>query len=355
MDHDHADAIASTKPTLDQWASLYEIAIEMKKLAPWDFLWDSDLITIQLPEREEPIFCSVMGRIGECYGIGVYTGYESLNGYYRLAKADITEENPNVSFLFLQNCLMVYYGDREELEKEDRDVLKALDIRFRGRNQWIYFRQMQTGYIPWFINAEEAELLTKTLQNLHLSCRCLAESKISVDFEGGETLYCEFSKENNQWLTISKPMPSIPIVKRKLVVTDDLMFARLKKQKKTTVQLEFEWTYFPSPIQENKEQRPYFPRMLLLVDKQSGFVFDTRLVDANQEIEHDVIDILNHYIMTNGRPSKIYVRNEEMSSYVDDFCTKLKIQLIEGQGVPAIDDVLTSMFAFFGEDNDDDM
>ena len=49
-------------PTMEQWAKLYDAAITIKQQAPWETLWDTDLITILLPERDEPVFISVLGK-----------------------------------------------------------------------------------------------------------------------------------------------------------------------------------------------------------------------------------------------------------------------------------------------------
>ena len=50
------------EPSLEQWAALYGAAQSLNALAPWRALWDTDILTLQLPGQEEPVFCSVMGR-----------------------------------------------------------------------------------------------------------------------------------------------------------------------------------------------------------------------------------------------------------------------------------------------------
>jgi len=58
--------------SIEQWNKLYEVTINIKKLEPWNYLWDIDIITIILPEYEEPFYCSVMGKNGQCFAISVY-------------------------------------------------------------------------------------------------------------------------------------------------------------------------------------------------------------------------------------------------------------------------------------------
>ena len=138
--------IGQSEPTLAQWAELYEAARSIRQLAPWQYLWDSNLVTLMLPGREEPVYCSVMGRNGECYAVGVYPGYESIMEYHRMARAPHDE----LSFIsvFDQNCLTCYFGDREEVSPKEREIMKSLNLRFRGRNEWIYFRSMAPGLYP---------------------------------------------------------------------------------------------------------------------------------------------------------------------------------------------------------------
>ena len=96
--------------------------------------------------KKEPVFLSAMGRNGECYGIGVYPGYRSIAGYYRLLESPDKAEQ--IDPLMFQNCLMCYYGNRDELAPQEREIIKALNLRFRGENNWIYFRSMEEGYTP---------------------------------------------------------------------------------------------------------------------------------------------------------------------------------------------------------------
>ncbi len=94
----------------------------LKMLSPWEFLWESDLITIQLPEHVEPVYCSVMGHGGESFGVGLYPGYESIAGFFRMKDSPPDEEN--WTSLFQQNCLMCHFGDREDVMPQDREVMK---------------------------------------------------------------------------------------------------------------------------------------------------------------------------------------------------------------------------------------
>ena len=137
--------IMRKEASLEQWKLLYEVAIKFKALKPWNYLWDTELTQIVLPEHEESFFSSVMGKAGDCFAIGTYAGVDAINGFYYII------DNPKISstqYIRYQNNLMCYFGNRDELSSKELKVIKNLGLKFRGKNEWIYFRSFETGYVP---------------------------------------------------------------------------------------------------------------------------------------------------------------------------------------------------------------
>ena len=66
------------------YRELYEITIKIKSMEPWKYFYDKDLISIIMPDRNEPVYCSIMGRGKEHYGIGVYPGIYHLYGLLKI-------------------------------------------------------------------------------------------------------------------------------------------------------------------------------------------------------------------------------------------------------------------------------
>ena len=60
--------------------------------------------------------------------------------------------------------LTVSFEDRKFLRKPDFQVIKELELKFRGRNSWPLFRSYQPGYLPWYLTKDEARYLTLALQ-----------------------------------------------------------------------------------------------------------------------------------------------------------------------------------------------
>jgi len=340
----------SKKPaeaTVEQWAELYEIAGNIKLLAPWDYLWDSDLITIMLPGEEEPICCSIMGRNGECYAIGVYPGFEAIMSYYRLART--TEELPQFLAGLEQKCLACHFGDREEVSDKDRETYKALGLKFRGRNEWIYFRSMEPGLYPWHLDSKQVDLMIQALGNLAMACMHLQEGKITVDFGGGQTLFRHYSPEKGLWLNMAAQMPPIPVKMTNLSVKDELLIASLRKAKQTKQRLEYDMAYLPFPVQERKQDRPYLPRSLLLVDSDSALILDQHMAEPDEDFIGNALRMLATHIEEHGRPAAVHVRDERMSCLIEDLCKKIGVKLIVGKGMPTMDAILSEIIELMGE------
>ncbi len=334
----------NSPPTAEQWEKLYEVALKIKQQAPWEALYDTDLITILLPEREEPVYISVMGRLGECYGIGVYPGYRSFNGLCRLMNQD--EEDSATNPLFYQSCLVCYYGDRDELDPKERAIIKDLGLKFRGANNWIYFRSMEEGYYPWFINAEQAELLIDALQNFYMAFQLMGQNDLTVDFENGETLLRFYSSEQQQWLNTVRQLPLPPKNVTKIQFKDELLLTRLKSKKVNRHNLELDILFLPSPVQESPQETPYFPRLLLLLNRDDGQLFCQALVERGMASAGAAINALIDYIIENGRPKKLFVRDCYFMEHVESFCSLIQVPLVCAEGMPVTDDIAEQLLDF---------
>lgn len=120
---------------LEKWKALYEVADRVKKLEPWKDFCDIDVIAIRTEKMKEPAYFSIMGNAGDCYGICVYEGNVALNQLMMV----VCQEQVNVSrelLAYKQTALACYWGNREELTKEQYNRIKELGYKYRGKNQW---------------------------------------------------------------------------------------------------------------------------------------------------------------------------------------------------------------------------
>jgi hypothetical protein len=322
---------------LKQWKELYDITFKIKELKPWEHLWDMDLIVIHLKGREEPCFFSIMGRAGECLGINVYTDNGGLNDFYDIVESAHNEISAEYALLN-QNSLCCFFDDRENVPKEQKKLIKDLGFKFRGRNQWIYFESYKSGYFPYIPDEEEVLLLTQCFRELLNAINYYLEEDINVDFENGEALIRKYSEEKKEWYCYAD---SILLYEREFPIfeiKDEVLLARLKKQKVIPAQLELDVFYTNIRLNEQDEfDRPINPKMVVIAEHNDGYIIGQHLNNPNDNDPVTMLNLLLSFIIEYGKPEKIYVTNPSLICAAEDLCDNLNIDLITDVHLSAIE------------------
>ena len=146
-----------------EWERLYELAVKLKALEPWEWMDEQDIFGVQNPENGEIGFVSIMGMLGEHLSMCVYLGAEGLHGYWDMSDP-ITDLENNPFAMFEVPQLQVSFEDREMLEKQDRDIIKKLGLKFRGNQNYPLFRSIKPGFMPYFVESEESRFLIYAME-----------------------------------------------------------------------------------------------------------------------------------------------------------------------------------------------
>ena len=144
------------------WKQLYDITLKLDKLEPWNYLGDTQLVTIQLKDREEPVFCSVMGKSSGERGIAVFDGVEGLGDFYMILGSE-EGDLPAQYLMDEHTSLTCFWGSMMNVPDEQRKVIDELDIRFKTISDWIYFVSYKKGYKPYQLDEDEVALLIRNL------------------------------------------------------------------------------------------------------------------------------------------------------------------------------------------------
>ena len=320
--------------SIRQWNELYEVTINIKKFEPWKYLWDMDIITIILPEYEEPFYCSVMGKGGQCFAIAVYKGFESINGFFKLADAKSIPPNQLIRY---QDNLTCYFGDREELSSKELKVIKDLGLKFRGRNQWIYYRSFKPNYTPYILEQDEVIELTYVFKNLFMSLKAMIEKNLKIDFEGGNSLYRMYDKEQDLWLNFEGPMQIPNRQSMTIIIEDELLIENIKKQKYLKNAVEFDTVFINSVVEDKKYERPIMPKMIVIADSKTGIMLHYNIMLPEDDEIKQIFDLFIDFIMNRGKPKTIYVRDEYIHDLLSDLCKKINTKIIISEELPSID------------------
>jgi hypothetical protein len=328
--------------TLEEWKNLYDIAISLKDMKPWEELWDMDLITILPYEKEEPCICSVMGKGGECYGIGTYIGIDAIDNFFQMAN---NQDVPSHQMIRYQNSSMCYFGNRDDLTKKELNIIKELGLKFRGKNNWIYFRVFETGYAPYMPDRSEVLELTDILGHLYMAIKAL-HNGIKVDFEGGKTLMRRFHEENNSWINYEMPV-FIPEIEYPVpVLEDQLVIKRLEKKPGDNSILEMDIAYLNSSINESGYDKPLIPRLCILADVRSGLLLSQDMITPEDDEVDMIFETIITYIAQRGKPKQIIVRDVHILSILMDLCKRVGIEIVTSEKLQVIDEFIESFYQY---------
>src|ERR1051326_7444971 len=150
-----------TPASTEESKTLFSLAARVKELAPWEWMDESEVFGVQNPETGELGFVSVMGMAGQHFAVAVYVGAEGLYGVLDFASQE-TITNPDQLLAIPQ--LQASFENRDTLDKQDRELIKRLGLKFRGAGAWPMFRSYRPGFMPWFVTSEEARFLAHALE-----------------------------------------------------------------------------------------------------------------------------------------------------------------------------------------------
>lgn len=327
-------------PSSREWQELYRAAGEFFQLRPWEWMDDSQLFGVLNPETEEIGYCCVMGALGELLALGVYLGAEGLDGYLAMRSGETGAGDD--ALLYHQLCLMASFEDRKSIEAADLKVIKSLGLKFRGRQSWPLFRSYRPGFVPWHVTGEEARFLTVALrQAVDVGRRVRDNEQLLEPPEDEVYLVRVPERREEQTAWVDRWMPPAPLKARAPVAIPAVDEQRLQEIKKTCVASPATWeidcSHAPFPI--GGEGRPYFPLLLLCVDRDTGLVLGFHLTKPETYLR-ELQDKVQGFFEDGGRlPQHIHVIEEELFDALLPIANVLGIRLRLVEELDCVDDV----------------
>lgn len=327
----------ATQATLEQWEELYDLAIEITKLKPWNAYWDMDLIAVETKKNEEPNFVSIMGKGGTCTGISVYRGMEGYSDFCQISNDDY-----NVPATFVmsdQNCITCYWGNRDEVDDDMYSIIKQLGLRFRGNGNWIYFKTFEKKSFPSLPNYGEVKMLIETYKGLIETLKH-EEYQESI-FDKGDIIYTQ-KDEDNHWFSYTVPRPMEPERYNTILINDTNLIDHFKNMDDSDLELAIDMDYMMVPTNDKGFERPINPLAYIVFDLRNDQILHFDLIHPDQEdyevIMNNFLGVIEHF----GKPKHVYARNPYILNWLDFICEKLDIPLVEDD-LEEIDDIFNML------------
>lgn len=334
-----ADYASSEEASSEQWLALFSVADELKKLKPWTWMKDDQIFALNHPSEDNLVYCSVMGASMQEFGLAVYIGDRGLSSLQKTM-----DMQPISELIYEQQSLLVSFSNRDELEQDDYKLIKALGLKYRGKKQWPLFRSFVPGYYPWFLNKQEVELLIAILPQVIEVCKQVKEKPSRVPAYDGETLACFDNSGQSQIITTEHPETE-ELVPNKHAI-DELLLQRMKKQlKRVDVPIEVDYFYFNEALQDFPEQRPYFPIMLLAIEREHRLIVYQEVIHP-AELQSIPECIVAMFHKLKALPTEIWIQRNALNTMIKPLTDKLNIKLRQFPELTYMSEVKKELFSF---------
>ena len=332
---------------LDLWRELYQAAASFQLLAPWQWMDDTHVFGINNEHGVRLV--TVLGNMGEVFGLASYRGSAGANFLLRLRSGQFAPESPDARFY--QDALLVDFVLRKDLRKEERAIIQQIDFQPPVRKPKLFpeFQSHKPGYVPWCIDEAEARLLLDDLRKavpfaeLLRTNLTLYDSHQENEFPFFPASVSEpLTLDQFEWHTISPvPPPADPPADTNAFDLPPLL--ALPQPPESA----WELTAFYSPTPVGEPPRPYYPKLALGVDAATGMILAFQLAAPDQTMAQAAARGLIQSIQASGhRPAVIKLDCINLMRALQPLANALGAELSQARSLPMANEARRALEAF---------
>jgi len=241
-----------------------------------------------------------------------------------------------------------------DLACEDLQVIQGLELKIRGSEAWPKFRSYKPCLVPWFLEPAEIDFLRVMLEQSIALLRDRGKiAEIRKAAHQDKILTRRAKKSGHDWVwsdcieSVPPPRP-LNIV---YMVSHDLVeeVSRLERRDQEIL-LDIEMLL--RPVKDKTDDRPFFPFLLMVVDKKSEFILHSDLLKAATGWERFLAEIPNTVLLALSRagfiPSQVYVRKPFLKEALLPLAKELNFRCRKIKKMPMVDEFIMESMSHRG-------
>ena len=337
-----------TPPSFPAMERLYGLASKLYGLRPWRVLDEDNLIAIRDSVSGELCYCSVMGALGEVFSMHAYIGTEGLRQFRKMQAEDFADPG---EFFAYTHCVYVEFVRKAELLRQDRELLAVLGHpQGRGVASPI-FRTMRPGFLPWFVNENEARMLAECIRAVIVVCAAVTHQEGTKFWELADTYPMVTRAEGAEPLyhveTFHAALPPESPVAPVRLPEETLLAVRAQDYVVRGV-MELDMTYSGAAIGK-KGQRNACASIALAVDTQSGIVLAPEIGESTIPAADMLAKVFLKAIQVSRTlPKEARVRSQKLKDRLDPLMESFGVTVRVASRLPASDEARSHLFGFLG-------
>lgn len=343
-----AELPGENPPSLSEMKTLYDLASEILAMRPWEYLDDTQLTLVQAGSHGELCYCCVMGALGEAYVVQAYIGSEA----YRLFCDVVTGAKIEPGeFYARQRSVYLEFVPRNESERQDRELLAWLGHVPRSGPTWPTFRASRPGFLPWFVNAEEARVLAECLRATIEVARAVIGGR-GGDFWPREGVFPMATREDGadrlyRLDLVEAPVPeeaSVPAIR-----LDHESLARVRSgDYAVRGSMELDFIFSGAPIGK-KNERKSCASVAIAVDGETGMVYAPYVPESGATPVSALGQVfLNAVESSRAVPREVRLRTQKQKEALSPLFELFGVSVRATPKLRAADDARRHLLAFLG-------
>ena len=333
-------------------AALYDLADALYRLAPWQWMFEHQLIGLRHPVSGELAHISIMGARGDHLSLALYLGADSLHRFNYLQHELLADEElpqeDGIALVLESRQLQVSFDGRAALSKRGLAEIKHLGRKYRGGN-YPQFRSFHPGRCPTSLSELDAEWLLHALTQILAVAPTLKRHPDGHQRQGDrfiETLTREFHDDawRTTWVLADTRRFDFPTP-----APDAALVARVARHPSRPV-VECQFQLIPSPVGRTPETS-VFPYIALSVDRDSGFIFGLEMLSMEHQSHEAMLAsvpdcFLRQWDKNALCPASLHVATLATHAMLGPTATALGIPLVLKTKLPALQAALGSAMGF---------
>ena len=121
---------------------------------------------------------------------------------------------------------------------------------------------------------------------------------------------------------------------------------RLKSMMPGKFIIEADFYMMPEPVQEKKNERPFFPYLLMLADHKSGMILGMEMlvpVPSHEAMWKQIPNLLIKNFLKGAAPSEVHLKNEMLNMIIESLAGKVGFKVKRVSRLSAIESVRKEM------------
>lgn len=335
----------NTEVPAESLLRLFRAADAFRELAPWEWMLDTQMFGVVNPVTGEKGYCSVMGNLGDYMALGLYPGPEGFRSFLALF-GDDEQADPQES-IYAQRCLVTAFEYIEEISDEDLALFRSLGLDYEGERAWPDVRSYQPGMAPWAPDEAEVEFLIVALeQAVVFAAEVNDNPDLAPAFDparGGDLMFRQ--KVDGTWTNVSLPPdPPVQFSPAQLEFDPVEIENNLGLLDKIPGIWLVETFFLPAPVKEPHDDRPYFPKAVVLLDAEDGRILGMDAVKPTEYTSATCNTLVEIFLHFKGLPESIVVSSRDNYILLKEFCRQLSIELHLDEELDVVDGLRDEIF-----------